>query len=147
MKSKKLTKKEKKAKKKQKKAAKSNKGRLQEEQKSDALIQPASTTPPCIFSKKDSIFVWLGAVPNTQENAVKEIDDECISVHIAAPRVRGQANKELISYMSEVLGVGKNCLSIKKGGRSKLKILEIEDVADNKISIEIVYERFVAACK
>ena len=51
--------------------------------------------------------------------------DDGIEVSIAAVPKNGEANEELIEYMSDVLGIKKKELSLDKGGKSRSKVLEI----------------------
>ena len=49
--------------------------------------------------------VNIRAKPGSKENAVVDVLDDAISIKIAAPPVDGEANKELISYISELLNM------------------------------------------
>ena len=55
------------------------------------------------------ITVWV--VPGARRNQVTGIYSDALRVRIAAPPARGRANKELLEYLSDVLGV-----SLKLGG-------------------------------
>ena len=67
-----------------------------------------------------------------------DINDEGIRIAIAAPPKENEANKELISYLAEVLGVKKTDLSLGKGSKSKSKIVAIEKSVTSRVDI---YER------
>ena len=42
--------------------------------------------------------------------------EECVGIQIAAPPVDGEANTELVKYMSKVLGLRKSDVSLDKVG-------------------------------
>jgi hypothetical protein len=49
-------------------------------------------------------------------------------IKIAAPPTEGKANKELVEFLSEVLGISKSCISIDKGTASHRKLIELEGI-------------------
>lgn len=56
-------------------------------------------------------------------------------VKVAAPPVKGKANRELIAYLSRQLGVSKDALTIVRGHTSRNKVvavagMSLEDVAE-----------------
>ena len=61
-------------------------------------------------------------------------------LHIAAPPVKGKANKELIEFLSDVLGVNKNCLEILRGETSHNKVLAVKG-----LNPEQVHQKLTAA--
>ncbi len=51
-----------------------------------------------------------------------------VEVRLAAPPRDGEANTELLSFMSQVLGVAKSNLTLVKGGKSRAKLLHVAGV-------------------
>jgi uncharacterized protein (TIGR00251 family) len=51
-----------------------------------------------------------------------------VEVRLAAPPRDGEANTELLSFMSQILGVAKSNLTLVKGGKSRAKILHVAGV-------------------
>jgi uncharacterized protein (TIGR00251 family) len=68
--------------------------------------------------------------PRASHNKIMEVmSDGTVRIHIAAPPVDGDANRELIVFLAEVLGVAKSRLEIVAGisGRDKLiSVLEMD---------------------
>ena len=62
------------------------------------------------------------------------ITAEVIQVKVAAPPVKGKANKELITFLSSVLGVSKGSLTIVKGHTNRHKIVAIEGLTQDQIT-------------
>lgn len=49
------------------------------------------------------ITVWV--VPGARRNQITGVYSDALRVRIAAPAEKGRANKELLAYLSDVLGV------------------------------------------
>ena len=76
------------------------------------------------------ITVWI--VPGAHRNQVTGIYSDALRVRIAAPPEKGRANKELLAYLSEILGVP---LQLGSGAGSRRKRLvaagvEARDLAE-----------------
>lgn len=54
-------------------------------------------------------------------------------VKIAAPPVEGKANRELIVFLSEVLGIRKSDITIEKGKTSKRKVIRVTGLSQGQI--------------
>lgn len=64
-------------------------------------------------------------IPNADKNEVIE-EGEILKVKVKSPPEGGRANKEVVEVLAKFYGVKKRCVSIKKGFRSREKIVEIE---------------------
>jgi len=91
--------------------------------------------PGSINLSGDKIRLSIGAKPNSKTNAILEVNEEEIRVSIAAPAKENEANKELICYLAEVLGVKKTDLSLDKGSKSKSKVVVIDKSAISRSEI------------
>ncbi len=54
-------------------------------------------------------------------------------IRLAAPATQGKANRELIDFLSERLGIAKSRISIIKGHTSRNKIIAILGVSEEEI--------------
>ena len=63
--------------------------------------------------------------PNATRSEVAFINGVLL-VKVAAPPVKGKANKALITLLSQVLGVNKGALAIIKGHASRNKVITID---------------------
>jgi len=72
--------------------------------------------------------------PGAGRNSVVRFKDGVWHIRIAAPPVEGQANKELIKFLSEILGVSKNRLSIEKGATSRRKVIAVEGLTEVEVT-------------
>ncbi|KAL4502301.1 hypothetical protein ABPG72_011888 [Tetrahymena utriculariae] len=87
----------------------------------------ASNIPASIYEKGGKFFILIHAKPNSKISQISGISDDGVDINIAAPPKDGEANAELIDYISQVLGVKKSSLSLDKGGKSRNKLMEISD--------------------
>ena len=76
--------------------------------------------------------VSLRVHPNAARNQVVGFADGTLRVRIAAPPVKGKANKELIAFLSQVLGVGKSSVAITKGHTSRNKVISIDGLSQEE---------------
>ena len=54
-------------------------------------------------------------------------------VRIAAPPVRGKANRELLSFLSQFLGVSQSSLAIIRGHTSRNKTVAVSGLSQEEI--------------
>ena len=59
--------------------------------------------------------------------------DGILRVRVAAPPVKGQANEELIAFLSQALAMGKGALTIVKGHTSRSKIIAVDGLSQEDI--------------
>ena len=71
--------------------------------------------------------------PNARRNEVLGFEDGVLRVKIAAPPVKGKANKELVDFLSGLLGVSKGSITIEKGLTSRRKLVVIEGLSQAQI--------------
>jgi len=64
--------------------------------------------------------------PNARRNEVLGFEDGVLHLRIAAPPVKGEANRQLIDFLSRLLGVSKGSIAIEKGLASRKKVVAIE---------------------
>ena len=76
--------------------------------------------------KRNSVNIAVQVHPGAKRNEVLRFQESIWHMKIAAPPVEGKANKELIDFLSEVLGVSKSRVAIEKGATSHRKLIAIE---------------------
>ncbi len=69
--------------------------------------------------------IYVKVIPRSSRNEVTKIAEGEYKVKLTAPPVDGEANKMLISVLSEYFGVPKSSLTIVGGKSAKTKIIEI----------------------
>lgn len=76
---------------------------------------------------KDTITISLYIQPGSKKNEWVGIYDGLPKLKIAAQPIEGKANKEIIGFLSDYLGIPKSLISIKSGDTGRRKVVEIAD--------------------
>lgn len=84
------------------------------------------TTGPIVVNKTGNIIIKIHAKPGAKQNSVTDILDEAVGIQIAAPPVDGEANAELVKYISKVLQLRKSDVSVDRGSKSREKTILID---------------------
>jgi uncharacterized protein (TIGR00251 family) len=91
-------------------------------------------------SHSDAGWLRLRVYPNASRNEVVGFTDGVLQVRVAAPPVKGKANRELTAFLSQALGVGRSSLAIVKGHTSRNKVIAINGLSQediiNRLSIK-----------
>ena len=82
---------------------------------------------------KVAVFISVRVSPNSTRNEVVGFNDGVWQVKVSAPPIKGKANKELIAFLSEILGVGRSSLSIIKGHTSRNKLMAIDGLTQAEV--------------
>jgi hypothetical protein len=61
-------------------------------------------------------------------------EDGVLKVKIAAPPVKGRANRELIEFLSQLLKVSKSSITLEKGATSRRKVISINGLSQAEVS-------------
>ncbi|XP_061390341.1 UPF0235 protein C15orf40 homolog [Musca vetustissima] len=80
---------------------------------------------PIQTDKNGNICIRILAKPGAKNNGITDISTEGVGVQIAAPPSEGEANAELVKYLSKVLQLRKSDVSLDKGSRSRNKIVMV----------------------
>ncbi len=71
----------------------------------------------------------IRVTPRARRNEVAEVlNDGTIRIRLTAPPVEGKANKALIEFLSQILGVPKSRISIVAGETGRDKLVSILDM-------------------
>ena len=77
--------------------------------------------------------ISLHVYPNAPRNQLVGFSDGVLGVKVAAPPVRGQANRELVAFLSQVLGVSKGSLAIIRGHTSRNKLITVRGLSQEEV--------------
>lgn len=73
-----------------------------------------------------SRILQIKVKPNSGASLLEQRDDGTWLAHIKSPPVDGKANEELIALVAKHFQCRKSEVSIKSGGSSRLKLVQIE---------------------
>jgi len=77
--------------------------------------------------------ISLRVYPSAARSEVVGFTEGVLQVKVAAPPVKGKANRELIALLSQALGVAKGTLTIIKGHTSRSKVIAIDGLSREDI--------------
>ncbi|MBN1684001.1 MAG: YggU family protein [Gammaproteobacteria bacterium] len=81
---------------------------------------------PLLDKKTSKLYIYLQ--PNAKKNEIVGMHDEkFLKIRIASPAIDNKANKALIQFLSQHLGIAKSCIKIISGIKSRYKTLEVHD--------------------
>ena len=72
--------------------------------------------------------------PNAIRNEVAGFTGGVFQVRVAAPPARGKANKELITFLSQVLGISRSKINIAKGHTARNKLIAINGLSQEEVT-------------
>jgi len=78
--------------------------------------------------------ISLRVYPNATRNELVGLADGVWQVKISAPPVKGKANKELIAFLSQLLGVSQSTLTLLKGHTTRNKVVAIEGLSQEEVT-------------
>jgi len=77
--------------------------------------------------------ISLHVYPNAPRNGIVGFEGGVLGVKVAAPPVKGQANRELVAFLSQLLGVSKSSLAIIRGHTSRNKLISVRDLSQEEV--------------
>ena len=83
--------------------------------------------------QKEQTRITVHVQPNATQNKVAGFRDGVLQVKITAPPIKGKANQELVKFLSSLLGVSKNSLSIEKGMTGKKKTVAVRGLGQDQV--------------
>jgi uncharacterized protein (TIGR00251 family) len=96
---------------------------------------------------KEPLTFAVHVQPGARKSSVVGFHDGVLRIKIAAPPVDGKANRELIDFMSRILGLRKSNISIEKGETSKHKIISASGITRNELEDKIALASSSGASK
>ena len=87
----------------------------------------------------NAVNLHLKITPNASRNEITDYIDGILHVKIAAPPVKGKANRELTIFLSRVLGINKSALSIINGQTSRNKVIIVEGLKHEEVMKRLLF--------
>ncbi len=78
--------------------------------------------------------ISLRVYPRAARSEVVGFTDGLLQIRVAAPPVKGQANKELIAVLSRALAVSQGSLTIVRGHTSRNKVIAVDGLSQADVS-------------
>lgn len=87
-----------------------------------------SSKYPFLEEREGVIFIKVRVQPRGSRDSIEGVQGALLKVRLTAPPVEGEANRRLIEFLSETLGVRKSALSITAGDKSRQKCVRVEGI-------------------
>lgn len=84
-----------------------------------------------------SVRIEVYIQPRASKTEVAGLHGGAIKIRIAAPPVDNAANRALIEFIAQKLGVAKSCVHIVSGSTGRRKILEVSGVTTDLIAARL----------
>jgi len=88
---------------------------------------------------KDGIIFSVKLVPNSSFSKIVDFNDEFVRIKIASPPIDNRANKELISFCSNLFDTNKSKIEIISGEKSKIKKILIKNENFEEITQKLLF--------
>lgn len=85
-----------------------------------------------IKEKDGSLTFPVRVVPRAKRNEIVGAEGGALKVRIAAPPVKGKANKALVGFLAQALGVRKRQVEIVRGQRARDKTVRIRGLSEKE---------------
>lgn len=89
---------------------------------------------------KSEAKISLLVYPNAARNEVLGFTNGILRVKVAAPPVKGRANRELIAFLSRLLDVGKGRVNIIKGYTSRNKLIAVDGLSQEEVMRRLLHD-------
>ncbi|MFC1950660.1 DUF167 domain-containing protein [Chloroflexota bacterium] len=77
--------------------------------------------------------ILLRVYPGANKKEVTGFTDGVLRLKVSTPPIRGKANKELIAFLSQLLGIGKGNIDIIKGHTTRNKVVSIDGLNQKEV--------------
>jgi len=92
-----------------------------------------------LHNGKKGAAIAVRVTPRASKNQIiGALHDGTIKIHIAAAVSEGQANEELIEYLSSILGVPKDRIEVVAGDTGRDKLVSVLDIDSETLHKKIV---------
>jgi len=81
----------------------------------------------------DGVIIPVRAAPRSRRNALDGVVEGALRLCLAAPPVEGAANKALLAFLAEILGVPKRDLAITTGEHGRRKLVCVRGLSDEGV--------------
>lgn len=93
---------------------------------------------------KGKLTIDLHVQPKARKTEIIGVHGETLKIKVAAPPVDGEANEEIIRFFAKFLGVPKNQIQIRVGGKSRKKVVEVSGVTTAEFTSLLIQHKLLS---
>jgi uncharacterized protein (TIGR00251 family) len=82
---------------------------------------------------KNETRLTVRVQPNSRKNEVIGFREDILYLKISAPPVEGKANREMVNYLSDILGIARSRIIVEKGTAGRRKLVGISGMNREQI--------------
>ncbi|NOR26459.1 MAG: YggU family protein [Desulforhopalus sp.] len=87
-----------------------------------------------LFTSKDgTVLIRLHVQPKASKSRIVGLHDGCLKISVAAPPVEGKANKAVVKFLADILGVPVRDVNVKSGVQSRRKLVVVKALDASEI--------------
>ncbi len=84
-------------------------------------------------SSEGTVRISVEARPGSKADEVTAIDEDAVHISVQARPRGGEANRGLIEFIADAVGVDESGVTIKKGGKQRSKVVEVEGTTKEEV--------------
>ena len=84
--------------------------------------------------------ISLRVYPDAPRNELLGFTEGVLRVRISAPPVKGKANRELLAFLSQLLGISQGALTITKGHTSRNKTVAASGLSQEELLKRLLHK-------
>lgn len=96
-----------------------------------------------VRDSKRGVLLTVHVVPRSAKSELMGLHGRALRIRLAAPPVKGAANKELVRFLAKALAVSKGQIEIISGHTSRTKLLAVS--GSSRDTIEATLDKLLAA--
>jgi len=86
-----------------------------------------------VYKTKDGIIFKVRVQPKSSKNEVWGLYQDALKIKLTAPPVEGKANKALLEFIADWLGIKKSQVEIISGHTGRLKTIKVTGNKENLV--------------
>ena len=86
-----------------------------------------------LTTTSDGVTLPVRVVPRAGRTALDGVVEGALRVRLAAPPVEGAANRALVEFLAELLGVPKRDIAIMRGERGRQKLVQVHGLTADEL--------------
>jgi len=86
-----------------------------------------------ILSAKGKVTLGVRVIPRAKKNETVGVQEGALRIRLTAPPVEGAANKALIDFLAQKLGVRRRQVEIISGVKSRSKVIRISGLSPAEV--------------
>ena len=102
-----------------------------------AVPVPSAWNDLALTQTRDGVILPVRVAPRAARNAFAGVAEGALRVRLAAPPVEGAANRALLAFLADTLGLPKGGLEIARGERGRQKLIRVRGLTAEEVYLRL----------